>query len=361
MATELTWQDDINHLVGDVSTAGNITKWQGFYLTSMLIGNTVDGVSFADGLWTAVESCYYNGATLTVAPGYNWDNAGSYDSTRIVQGTGGAGDARSWCVLQSPGSLGGASSIYLIVDMLYSNGADFVFSTTLPAGGTTTARPTSSDEVVFSQLVDGQNMALNNANTSINHYTHLMLSGNAVPVATDGAFSFYTSFTGSGTFYSMLSVGQLADTKTGDTQPWVSMFCGGGEAGASISAITNNIFNYGTGGQTGRLRTRNTSNTDSIVVASAYTILLDGSTPRNPLKDTGYTEGVNESDSNYNEWFLPVYAKGPFSQAKGRLIDMRLASGSVLEMAARPAIAPFEYIKFGDSWVPWTGSSSPIV
>ncbi len=364
MATELNYQNDVNHLVGDLSSASGITKWQCWYLAEMLIGTTVDTSTFATGIWT-VESCCYasDGTSGTLATSTSTNDWGtSYDPNVFVQGDGGSSDYRSWIVLKSPPSLsGGSDYVYLIIDNLYSNGSDFIFSKSAPSGGTTNSRPSSVDEIVFSQSFDGQNMALNNANNGINHYCHLMLSDGTGTVASPGAFFFYTSFTGSGTFYSALSCNTLGDTKTNDNQPFSAFFCGGGESGLSVSTLTNNIFNYGTYGQIGRLRSRNSDGSTQIALASAYTAVLDGTASVNALTTTGYTEGTNESDGNYNEWFLPVYAKGLNAQAKGRLYDVRLASGAVLEMAARPSSTPYEYIKFGDSWVPWTASVSPNV
>jgi hypothetical protein len=194
MATEKIWQYCLNNHLADYSSVAALSKSNVLALKNGLMGN---GVSFLNqsgaaigspqGLWTMYASC--DSVTAgTMNDGV--DRIGA-DATKLVRNT--AGNAHSWFVLKSPlmstPTFQPGANFYLIGDVAAAGDQlmiNYYWSKSAPTGGSTTARPTATDEMGFSNTGTYQN-----DNTATNTWWHLMLT-------TEGSFIYFAAKSGLG-------------------------------------------------------------------------------------------------------------------------------------------------------------------
>lgn len=326
------------------SSSATMVKWTAWYIVNRLADQNISvGTTFSDANWTFVESC---DGTNAPAAGNQWTT--TFDATKIVQAS--AGTNHSWAVIANS-TLG----VWLIVDCVSTTGCDFVLTYAAPSGGTVTDRPTAVVEVKFGvTAADGQNMQLNNGDTSIAQYVHTYHD------ASENVY-FYTSFAGSAKFFSMLAIAKCTNVTTGDNRPTAMFFSGGGEPGLSVDPINSSLFNYNSYGRPSKLRGVNYAGSATVAMAAGMPCVYDGTTLIPSLTTSGYVNADNDGTTYYNEFPLVVFAKGPTDAAmKGILPNIKLASGTLSEMAEIGS-APITAVKFGDCWVPWDGNTSPLV
>ncbi len=70
--------------------------------------------------------------------------------------------------------------------------------------------------------------------------------------------------------------------------------------------------------------------------------------------------GANASDTTYNAfpiWVLDT--AGP--ELKGRIPDLLWASGTPTQGVTVPNTTPFDYVKYGQCWMPWVSTSAPLI
>ncbi len=323
------------------TTAAEMVQWTAWYLVNRLTNQNIGiGTTFAGANWTFIDSC--DGSAVTPA-GNAWTT--TFDPALIVQAP--AGTAHSWSVIQNA-TLG----IYLIVDCVSESGCDFIFSTTVPSGGTISIRPTSAAEIKFGITAgDGQNMQLNNGDTSIAQYVHTYHD------AVENVY-FYTSHAGSNGFFSILAVMKCTNTTTGDGSPTVAFFSGNGEPGLSMDPIYSSLFNFDSYGRPSKLRGLDYLSADEVHLAAGIPSVYDGTTYLSPLTTSGYADNVNDGTSYYNEFPLVVFAKGTYGAMKGILPGIKLASGALPQLSEKGAI---DAVKINDCWVPWSGATPPAV
>lgn len=369
MATELSYDVDVNRAVpaAQQTSAANQTRWSVWYLVQALLGQY--GMSgSAAGKWSTYYSC--DGATAGTAGDLQDLWGSSYDPTKVVflyQSQNPTPPTPpssnfSWFVLKSKIGLGASGSdfSYLIVSCNQAGSVNptFVFSKTAPTGGSTTARPTATDEVV---LVDNVFTFMEGSLVQA-HYCHLILS-------TRGDFFFWTSYTGSTRFYSSLFHVKIQDAKAADLYTTASQYCGSDAPyGAGGFSAAPDAFNAGllTGpnafnGYVGNTRGRNFNGAAQVALGSAAPAngagnILSGAYPAVP--------GQNESDGTYNEWYCPVYSASPLrTELKGRLPDMKIASGVLAQCALAPNTPSpnYDYVKVGAMWFPWPAPVGPEI
>jgi hypothetical protein len=375
MATELTYvgvQDykiDAFTYVDPVDITKNQIWWLVESLTGLISGgNPVTGNPAA---WTVVASCYYNGTSLVkdITGTNTWGN--TFDSTKIVCADGTDKTLpRSWIVLHSPHATSNDLNLYMTIDMLYPNGADFYFSQSLPdvVAASSTARPVAEDEFGYS-LLDA-NMyyagnAINNGDVELSHYNHFVLCTSASQ--NRGGFYFFTNPANAEKFYATILATRIDNIRANDNQPSVAAAAFEDYDSFKISP-SYSIFSSSNSGTEfyGAMRGRSTQATpgNDFVQVVAGSCAINGS--YSGLIDDGYVNDQNESDGNYNEWHIPVFTLYSHQQFKGRLRDIKLASGVIPQLATRPAapvgVPPkYDYIKVGDCWMPWPFQYNPAV
>jgi hypothetical protein len=352
MATELTWTSDVNRAVASASTAAIQSQWELWYLCASLVGNTGLGFASNAGNWSVVRTC---GSTDGTAGNLTADTtdrlhlggSGAFTTNDWVFGANTtSGTGRSWALLQSPSALG---SYYLIVDFGNATGGrcDLVIGKTLSTNGTTTARPTLTDEWVYSGAQYSSNTI------TATHRCSLMLSSR-------GDFWFYETFTAAATMYSAFGVTKLQNVHSADGYQVVSLFAGGnGVNGASGFQMNVTGSTSLCGSTNTTIKGRNYSGSSLptwVCIAPSYS---NGGTGTSVINVTTAT-AQNVSDATYNgfpAWVLDFSA----TELKGRLADVLIASGGAAQASTFPGAAPFDYAKFGHLMLPWSSSSAPTV
>lgn len=205
MSLSKTWYSSNNLALADTSTASRAAFSSLWALGAMLTGNQ-SGTNGAEG--ARPSGCYWTlvGSSNSVSAGIDSTDrlhfAGAFTAADWVRNS--AGSAHTWFVLQSPsGMLDGPW--YLCVDYIGPTNdqtCTFVVSKQVFSGGSTTARPTSTNE----SPVTSQQFCTTTANAG---KAHLQTDAN-------GSFRWERSRNGTGYFDFMIGVESMVETHSGD-------------------------------------------------------------------------------------------------------------------------------------------------
>jgi hypothetical protein len=352
MATELTWTADVNRAVASAASAAVQSKWELWYLLASLVGNTGLGFASNAGNWTVVRTC---GSTDGTAGNLTADTtdrlhlggSGAFTANDWVFGantTGGTG--RSWALIQSPSALG---SIYMIVDFgNATNGkCDIVFGATLSTNGTTTARPTLTDEWVYSAA------QFDNNSIAATHRVNLMLSSR-------GDFWWMPTFDTNGVAYAALACTKLASAHAADLYPTVSLFAGANLVNSVGGFVTTTTSGTSLNGSASAITKGRNFSGSSLPTWTGIAPAYSNAGTLTPLITLTGATGANASDTTqngYGVWLMDV--SGP--ELKGRIPDLLWASGGLAQGSTVPNSTPFEYVKFGHVFMPWVSTSAPLI
>lgn len=304
---EKTWQFNVNYL----STTSGVSLTDGqnavFRIKQVLTG-------FASNPWTVVKS---SNSVSAGAADY-WTTAAN-----LISGSGGV--AHSWIVLQQAGITGGPSQLCL--DFSTPNQLSTYFSPTVGfvTGGTTTNRPTASDEVALWST--GNTWATLPANIIVN-----------VMQSSDGQSTRVFLFQ-SGICRMFIAVETLADSL---------LTYKGAAMGKELSLIVADMYanakwncKHSTFACTGYTATEVYNNTMVTSANSGNPSNITGSYPLAPLS-------VHSETTN---------CKGRL----GRLVDMWFGSTTVPNGSTYPSSPDDkEFIQFGPLVLPWNGTT-PII
>jgi hypothetical protein len=169
-------------------------------------------------------------------------NGATFDATKIV----GASGAHSWFVFKSPTGIATGGPYYCIIDLNNATISTFVlvFSNAAPTGGTTSARPTATDEWTY-------NTTLPDVTASATHRISRVTDAN-------GNFFMYGARAGTGIVNHLMAGQPLTDLPTGTwTRPWVSWWDNtndgsrgvGGLATSQLGRLSSNDGNRGIQGR----------------------------------------------------------------------------------------------------------------
>lgn len=352
MATELTWAADVNRAVASAASAANQNKWEAWYLCASLVGNSGLGFASNSGNWTVVRTC---GSTDGTAGNLTADT-----SDRLHLGSAGAftlndwvfganttsGTGRSWALLQSPSALG---SYYLIVDFGNATGGkvDLIVGKTLSTNGTTTDRPTLTDEWLYS----GAQISSNSV--ALTHRCHLMLS-------TRGDFWFYESIDAAGVLYSVFGVTKLASAHSADSFQTVSFFVGANLVNSTGGLLSTLGGASNLPGSTNTItKGRNYNGASLPTWLCAAPAFSSAGTATNIITvSAGVAANVSDATQNgFPIWVMET--AGP--ELKGRVPDMLWASGTLAQASVVPSTTPYNYAKFGHVFLPWASNTAPSV
>ena len=323
MALSRTWYSDGNIALSDTSTAALSHKsimWGWKALLKGEIGTNTHG------LWTCVGSS--DSSTAGMDNSDRWGS--SFDASKVVRSSSGA---HSWIVLKSPIALG---PYYLCIDLSGTTEVkgNIITAKTAFTGGTTSARPTSTDE--WSHFGD-MNIA---DNTALPQKIHRITDA-------DGNFWVLLSHNTSGIFYFMFGLQTLTQTKTLDVTKVITAHsylltgrgCGLMDCSASSFAGTAAV-----GGAT-RGRLFNNTATNSMSAISYYTGASANWSSQMTTSDAA--DGLHIA--------LPVYIYSPTTDYKGikgalpdvSIINQGMAVGSVV-----PSSGTQERMVVGDLLIP---------
>jgi hypothetical protein len=316
MANSKTWYSWVDALLSDMTSAATMLKSVLWGLKAALKGEITGGTlgpagSIPSGArWTVYYSC--DGTTAgTANDGVDRWGGGTYDGTKIVRASSGA---HSWMVLKSPTALATGGPYYLIID--YLSAADhqciFVLSKAAPTGGTTSARPTSTDETALAATQFGDNGSWNTF-TGRCHFT----------TDANGSFWFLTSRSSSSKLNAVIGVNVLTNLRqSADAWPVVLMVEG-------ASATTNIMLEGGT-----ILRSSSTQRTRAYnPIGPTTTAAVCGVAVLDVAGASGFGADMAGSffaDGKYDTFPCPVYVStAALKGFKGELPDC-------LQMSATP-------------------------
>lgn len=311
-----TWQYNVNQsspATGNTSSEGR--------QVALLIKNSMIG--FASTPWTVRYSCN------SVTAGTAGDGVDRITTTANIVNAA-AGVAHSWIVLRQTGM---GLNYELCFDFSTANA--YIWSTVISygagfTGGSTTARPTATDEVV---------LALSGAwksNASNSNRVHVLQ-------ASDGSNThvFVTDSNGS---FSWLPLMVPSNTVTGWSTPTLAaMFGGSGAAGNSLAssvwAPAAGVFTMRAASTTGIASLACEGNAGGVLPA-----LVPGSVP-------------NDLDSAWP--MLPLSTFGITTGMRGRngtIVDLWAGSANVPTGDTYPNNTTYQFCQFGSVIVPWNGT-----
>jgi len=318
-ALQKTWEHSVN-----IAAASSTADETDVDETLLAMKNAlVDGVTFT-APWSIVSSS--NGTTADASD--NWTTIAD-----IVHNT--AGNAHSWIVLEAPVgdvqiclNTGWNNTIPERIEVVVSLSGAFT-------GGSTTNRPTASDEVIASTSTT--NIL---PTTTFNSTVHCSISDDGEQTRLFVMIS--------GVVYITLIVGELADTPTGLTDPSFVIYAGVGSASdmLSISNIWNNcVLRCNDGG--------------------AFTVRLSGEAVQ-----VGTTAGSFDLFSSYPvdnafsaEWHMgPVGVWGvsgsPQAGKVGNLPDVWWGQENVNTGDQYPSTGTlYQFVQLGDLIFPWDSTT----
>ncbi len=237
-----------------------------------------------------------------------------------------AGSAHSWFVLYNA-TLG----LYLLVSY---EGADnknvrIVFSPNAFTGGSTTARPTATNEAsgYNSNTNSDSPFSPSTANVSASH-AHLAL-------AADGAFVFVQSRDGVCT-QTMLILAKTYGADASDTPYNGVLYFEGGKTSANSIAAFGTFANYAN--WAGRTH----------LGGAIQQLCASAPVTNNGQYDLDFIDAIT---SKYGDW--PVYMRTYNPHARrGRLQDIKLGSTPLNDGDTDPLVGQVEFISFGIVWFP---------
>lgn len=349
MALSRLYYTHANVVADDTTIAKRVTtSWLhaiAAFLMQLKTGtNGTSGAPPASALWSMYYSC--DGVTAgTANDGVNRImTANAYDQAKWVRAA--AGSAHSWYVLKSGSSICGAlpsTPFYLIVD--YGTAADTTVNVYLskaaPTGGTTTARPTATDEVGVTNLVM----------SDVTVSTHrLMFVVNSV-----GAFALTYAKSSAGIAHTVMAVQELVTPglQVGEQFPMVLMCdtLATGRGGGGSAQIS------GAGGW---------NNTNGVVSRSPLNNVVPNSGVGNGIMfpaNSGFTTATTNHQVNGKTDTIPAqyYFNGTGATGvKGTIPDWYISNSANNVGNCEPSAGATEHMNIGLIWMP-NGGVTPTL
>lgn len=309
-----TWQYNRNNTVAAQGSATATNRRLMRSLKNALVG-------FGTNPWTLRYECD------SVTAGTAGDGVTRWSADANLVGNS-AGSAHSWTVLQQTGI---GSSFQMCIDLTAATlqTATIVFSASAGfTGGTTTARPTATDEQV---VVSGSSWGGGSADQQYRWSINQTTDGQCTRIITAAI----------GALVSVWVIDKLTSLVTGWTVPYCSLIYAG--ATPTLTNITT----------TGRARVGS--------VNATLQIVTEGTTAATGPADVTWGNIANEVDSSWPFYFAGV--AGTTAGARGRLgnfQDLWLGSGSVATGDGYPVTGTNEFIQVGSLIFPWGGDSTAL-
>lgn len=331
-----------NVTADDTTSAIKVTKSFLYAIKAFLLqtktGTTgTSGSPPAGAAWSMYYSC--DSVTAgTANDGVDHWGGGTFDATKLVRAA--AGSAHSWCVLKSSSSICAAlasTPFYLIID--WGTSGDTLFNLSLcktaPTGGTTTARPTSIDEVAMAGITM--------LDVTVN--THRLC------FVTDAVGNFYITMerAAAGFPHTIVGVQQIVSPglQAGDLFPMV-LFA---DSSVSIRGAMSGNLNS-SAGYTGviGLASRAPTNSGGPTNSTGNGLII----PSNGGWFTATT--TNQSNSRVDTLDCKVmFAGSGISAVKGTIADWYMGNSSNSVGTVEPNSGANEHVNIGYLWLPSGG------
>lgn len=342
MANDLTWYTSVDYAIPDSSSVALQRQSILWTLKALLMGQIAGGTLGPAGALPAGSrwTCYYScdGTTAgTANDGVDrWTS--SFDATKIPNSTGST--ARGWFVLKSPAALG---PLYLILEN-HSNGSPayqgtIAVSKAAPTGGTTTGRPTATDEVAYVDSPITDTAAWGGGRC------HLTME-------TNGSFWYFASKNSQNAISNCIAVSRLKNLRNGsDTWPFCLIV--DPSTGPTTSCLRETQNTFYRGSTNGNIRTRAYNPTGPTLTACVATILsFDVGSSTSYLQDqagTFFGDLLYES----NPCLVAMTTAG-VKGLKGELYDCTALPLTIATGARYPPTGDIERIMVGSTLVPLT-------
>ncbi len=206
MSLSKTWYTSANMALADTSTANRMAHSAMWAFGAMLLGYQ-SGTDGPEGARPGSVYWTLEGSSDSVTSGIDSTDrlsfSGAFTDSKWVRNT--AGSAHTWFVIKSPsGLLDGPW--YICMDFIgptTDNICSFIVSNNVFSGGSTTARPTSTNE---------------SAITSVTYITTTAAAGKThLTCDANGGFRFFVSRNGTGYFSTIIAMEPLVEYHSGDT------------------------------------------------------------------------------------------------------------------------------------------------
>lgn len=341
MANEKTWYSWVDASVADVATALSLAKSILWAIKAALKGEITGPTAGPAGAvpsgarWVCVGSS--DSATAAMDGTDRWTS--SYDASKLVRNAAGV---HSWIVLRSPNGIGAGGPYYLTIDWNGSQDyqASFALSKTLPTGGTTSARPTSTDEAFFSS-----------ATQFSDNNTWTAAGGGRIHFTTDANGNFWICFSkNSGGFIpSVIAVQEVKNLRIpGDTWPMCLVVDWGTSSSSALVDGASNFYK----GNVPTIRTRAYNPTGPVLTSSTAACLgyqLGSAT----LVST--QAGAFFADAKYEAMPLVLCTTtAGVVGLKGEFYDARNVAGNLATGSRYPSTGDVERTVVGSTLIPLT-------
>lgn len=336
---EKTWQYDVNNTVAASGTALTTERTVWLQIKNALL-------AFGTLPWTVRYSC---NSTVAGAAGDGVDRWAAI--TDLVWQTADTGTARSWIVLRNTDGMeiliecrNTSTTIGKGCRIVVSPSAHFT-------GGTTTTRPTATDEMILTSGADSTNGCVGFGNigsaTDRSWVWHMLHS-------TDGLVTMVVICSG-GTCGGFWYIGRASQPVTGWTNPQVAGVWGDNSSPGNMSGYETMLDRVQSDASDlkaqGRFPTQN--------APFFCTSLAMGSGATGGCEPAG--RNILVANEITNEWELPqvgigCQTSGSRGMAHGRLFDVRWISTQRANADDLPAAGTRTRAVFGNLVIPWDGS-----
>lgn len=310
MALDRLWYTEGNTALADVSTSAQVAKSLLLDLmqlpTGLVTGDRgVNGAPPSGSKSVHFASCDSSSVSTIVGSGGNLIT----DVSKVVRGSGGS--VRSWGVIRLPSTCT-ALGVPWYFGWHYNGGSDGTYelfmSKTAPTGGTTTARPTATDEVAMTAPV----------------FTDLTASTHRAHLITDALGNFVVLFAQGGKCHTEIHMLAFQDQDDDDQFP---MCMGVTSAIGTRGAIENGTNYLNSSGRDTQNGLHMRSPTGSQIAVSA-----EGTAIMAPGNSSWFTRLTKNQGSGLLDMIdCPVWfysSTGPASGLRGKLPDWRMVSNA---------------------------------
>lgn len=260
-----------------------------------------------------------------------------------------SGSAHSWVVLRQTDYFGTGTHLYLLLDcsqnssLEYSAALGVYCSRVGFTGGSTTARPTATDELevlAASTVASSSNWQGDNSNAETSKRYHVLGS--------DDGEEWRILFCVAGYCVAMWAIGKPQDPPSGWANPYFAMVWGQETASADVTT-----YQYLTTNGTPIVRMTDATAGD---FAGTFTCPAARSTSNQLMP---IICAANHFDSSRGMWPVGIYCHTDVAAPgyHGPVADIWYGHGADSTGDTAPA-AQQDFALFGDVWLPWDGSSA---
>lgn len=344
---ELTWQYDLNHAYAP-SSAQDLGQYSVWITKAILMAQvtlkdaTGATIGSPSGAWTCMGSS--DGTTGAIDAVDRWTS--TYTPAKLVRGTSTTTGSHSWIVLKSPWNL------YILLSFVdgSSNYSAWHVGASWSAytGGTSTADPTTTNEILPESAATGTALHVMTTSTNINTHGWLATNGDAMIVLSRNGAGFAS--------YALL-LRQLTETRSGDSSNgWLyTEYDDTSGVLRAAGSQSNNGLGTGAAGWQGRTGTPATAPVAAISESPAM-----GATSGSMTSVLADLVDPDPIDGKTLDRPVRLYAYSAAQKSgRGRVQDCCWAPHTLAQAKVEPSTGPpYVSAKIGDWFVPWQGMSA---